>query len=224
MGLTNGESANIFRFLLLYNRSVNKARFCVSYRSLNKSEPEFTLSAHSLQIKINQHNGETQKPAEGTYLRFSFRDIVNTRCSQEKVTLFPGLLAIIFQPKDSFNFWYSYRTSTKAFLKDDKLERHIILGFSEQSCVYSCELHDTVIKPKWLCIKTMLLITPQLELSILNILWIYFRTARAVPVKYTVLKKQMKCQLSCICKQHSYTKFNKSVRTNISIELYIFPN
>lgn len=153
MGPTKGQRANIFRFLLPCNRSVNKAIFCVSYRSWNKSEPGFTLSAHSLQIKTNEHNEETQKPAEGTHLRFSFRDIVNTRCSQEKVTLFPGLLAIIFQPKDSFNFWYSYRTSTKTFLKEGKLERHMILGFSEQSCVYSCEMHDTVMKPNGFVLK-----------------------------------------------------------------------
>lgn len=52
-------------------------------------------------------------------LCFSFGDIVDTRCSQQKITLFPGLLAIILQPKDSFNFWYSYRTSTKTFLQQD---------------------------------------------------------------------------------------------------------
>lgn len=43
--------------------------------------------------------------------------------------------------------------------------KDMILGFSNQSCAYPCEMHDTVIKLKYLCIKTMLLILPQLELS-----------------------------------------------------------
>lgn len=56
----------------------------------------------------------------------------------------------------------------------------------------------------------------------------------AVPVKFYLIysfeePEEMSTELhittlKCICKQHSYTKFNKSVRTNISIELYIFPN
>ena len=43
--------------------------------------------------------------------------------------------------------------------------KDMILGFSNQSCVYPCEMHDTVIKLKYLCIKTTRLILPQLELS-----------------------------------------------------------
>ena len=43
--------------------------------------------------------------------------------------------------------------------------KDMLLGFSNQSCVYPCEMHGTEIKLKHLCIKTMLLILPRLELS-----------------------------------------------------------
>lgn len=85
--------------------------------------------------------------------------------------------------------------------------------------------------PKWLCIKTMLLILPQLELSILNIIWIYFGTTMAIPMNFyltLLLRNEVEIStklhitvLKCICKQHSYIKFNKSVRANISIGLFL---
>ena len=112
MGPMNEQKVNIFRFPLPYNRSINKAMLT----SGNKSQPgsqcqsaHYRLNSISIMRKL--------KSAEGTHLCFSFRDIVDTRCSQEEITFFPGLLAIIFQPKDSLNFWYRYRTSTKTLLK-----------------------------------------------------------------------------------------------------------